>query len=1076
MSRKSAPPLAKVTRPLLYGAVPRDRLFARLDAERAHRRAVCVVGPPGAGKTTLVASWLDARRAPGLWYQVDAGDADVATFYHYLGQALRDAKARGSRPMPALTAEYRADVAGFSRRFFRLLFQRLPAGSTLVLDNYQEVSAEDLFHTLVADAVEEVPPGSLLIVVSRRDPPDCYSRLVANDGVAFLDWDDLMLSAEETDRIVRARLPSLPAEQVGQLHARAAGWVAGLTLMLEDQRRASRSVVPVGTDRDMLFRYFATNILEALPAPAQRFLVMSAFLPQVIVPVAEDLTGEADAERILEDLCRRHLFTHRRPGTEPVYWYHALFREFLIRRAEALLGPDGMRDTQRRAARLLEARQQFEDGFVLFAGARDWSGAARLIERCAERFLVKGRAQTVAAWIDTLPAEVTLGNPWLRYWRGAALIHDDARRARAWLEGAADVFLASGDALGEALACAAVLDAYFFAWSDFRTMRLWVDRLVPLLDRLHFSVDPAREAKVLGSLIIGVLYAAPDHSARTRCVNRVRELLDEDLAPEQKFWVALSLMAYANLTCDVVLGRFVVRSAELLLEYPAVTPALRLWWYTRLTYFLQMTGEYDAADRASREADELARLQGLMHLRHRNVLITAYRLCVAAARADLRSAQRERDLIIRLNQGDSPVAIWHECQARYLVEALRQDVPALLARTRDARRAAERTGMVYLSMLVLAHECNALALLGDVDGFRRVCESWSSRIASSCFEMHCHELALLEALALVRAGDGEAGVSKLRIALGEARLAAFPFANMFRWSGAASAVLLLALEFDIERDYVVESIRTLGIRPPNGCASPAWPWPVLVRTLGRFEIEVDGVPLTFQGRAPRRSLALLKAIIACGSRDVPLESLVDHLWPDEEGDAARKAAEVALVRLRKLLGRADVIVVSDDRVSLEAGLVWVDADAFEVSAGVSPGSHDREAGRPASFLDPLAVYGGDFLPADQTEAWSIRRRLRLRALMVRHVEALGRHHEGEGRYEEAIACYGRGFETDPLVEAFYQGAMRVCLAAGRIAEGLSVFRRLRDTLAGVLGIAPSAESVTLARDLEEAGRRGRSAA
>jgi ATP/maltotriose-dependent transcriptional regulator MalT len=37
------------------------------------------VGPPGAGKTTVVASWLEKRGIPGIWYQVDAGDADLAT-------------------------------------------------------------------------------------------------------------------------------------------------------------------------------------------------------------------------------------------------------------------------------------------------------------------------------------------------------------------------------------------------------------------------------------------------------------------------------------------------------------------------------------------------------------------------------------------------------------------------------------------------------------------------------------------------------------------------------------------------------------------------------------------------------------------------------------------------------------------------------------------------------------------------------------------------------------------------------------------------------------------------------------
>ncbi|HUF22481.1 MAG TPA: hypothetical protein VMP00_17225 [Burkholderiales bacterium] len=72
MARK-APQLAKLTRPRLHRALARERLFGLLDEAHQHKPATCVVGPPGAGKTTLVASWLDARGIKGIWYQVDPG-------------------------------------------------------------------------------------------------------------------------------------------------------------------------------------------------------------------------------------------------------------------------------------------------------------------------------------------------------------------------------------------------------------------------------------------------------------------------------------------------------------------------------------------------------------------------------------------------------------------------------------------------------------------------------------------------------------------------------------------------------------------------------------------------------------------------------------------------------------------------------------------------------------------------------------------------------------------------------------------------------------------------------------------
>ena len=92
-------PLAKLSRPRLYDALPRNRLFRLLDEARPS--VIWVAAPPGAGKTTLVASYLESRKLPGIWYQVDSGDADPATFFYYLGLAA------SSLPSPNKHAAFR---------------------------------------------------------------------------------------------------------------------------------------------------------------------------------------------------------------------------------------------------------------------------------------------------------------------------------------------------------------------------------------------------------------------------------------------------------------------------------------------------------------------------------------------------------------------------------------------------------------------------------------------------------------------------------------------------------------------------------------------------------------------------------------------------------------------------------------------------------------------------------------------------------------------------------------------------------------------------------------------------------
>lgn len=1059
MMSKRSNSLAKLTRPRLNGAADRERLFARLDECRENVSAICVVGPPGAGKTTVVATWLDARNAHGLWYQVDQGDADAATFFYYLGEAALPYADKGRKPLPLLTPEYQHDIEGFSRRFFRALFGLLPERAVVVLDNYQEVEPGQLFHDLVAQAIAEIPRGSVLVAVSRRDPPDSYARLIANENVAFVDWDDLKLSWEEARKIISTRLHEIEETEVRRLFEESEGWAAGLTLMLDSYRKHDRSFAALPTERESIFGYFATQIFERLAPSTRKFLVSTAILPQVPVSLARDLTGNAQAPEILEDLYKRHLFTHRRPGVEPTYWYHALFRSFLKGKADAILTTEILRETQRKAARLLEARFDFDAAFQLFHNVQDWSAARRLIERHAATLLAQGRGQTLRDWVLALPNGVLDDAPWLRYWLGTSLIPLDQEQARNHLERAFGQFAASGDVTGQALSSAGVIDSYFFEWSDFRPMRRWVDTLDPLMGSMQFSADADAERKICASLLIGMLYVAPGHRLLPRTVERVTEMLDEEMDVNSKVSLAMILLSYCNLACDMERGKIAVTCADPLIDHPELTPLNQLWWHLRKGYHLTLIGQYQAGRDVLDHAAGISEAHGLQGLRRAFLPLAIYQIYCAVL-GDVRNVRKWHQRTVAMAAPERPMDAWHLMQSRVHMECATGNYRALVDSSRQATELAAAAGMLYIEILGVDQEAAGCAVLGELDGLDDALSRLRRMIAGTCFAFfECHA-RFLEAYAALMHGHAERGRNLVREAVAFARIHRFQYPQMVRYTAVPGIVFSEALRMGVEGDYVTEVIRRLRIAPPVD-APQAWPWPVRIRALGRFEIECEGQTLEFSGKAPRRVLAVLKALVAGGGKPVPGTRLVDAFWPDEEGDAGRKALEVCLVRLRKLLGLIDAVIVRDEQASLNRALCWVDAWAFADMVERVEANDEIPRAKTRLGAHALELYRGNLLPADDEDRTILVARMKLRDMFSRLVCALGRDLEASEKWDHAIACYRRGIEADELAEEFYQGMMRCHAASGRSAEGIAVYRRLRQTLSVVLGLKPSTRTEQL---------------
>lgn len=212
----------------------------------------------------------------------------------------------------------------------------------------------------------------------------------------MIDWNLLSLTLDETRAMANAKGITDEAA-VMELHHEADGWAAGLTLLIERFKRTGTDARSISNDtRESVFNYFASLIFDHAPQSTRDTLLSLAFLPHMTPSLAQELSGNSDAGRLLESLRRRHLFTDRRPGPEPVYEFHALFRAFLHAKATELTSKEALLARLCETGVALDQRGEWEAAFHLFVRAEAWDAATIVLLARGSTALYRALADLVA--------------------------------------------------------------------------------------------------------------------------------------------------------------------------------------------------------------------------------------------------------------------------------------------------------------------------------------------------------------------------------------------------------------------------------------------------------------------------------------------------------------------------------------------------------------------------------------------------------------------------------------------------------------------------------------------------------
>lgn len=1047
------PATIKTTAPSLAGVIERPRLINAL--AQLPVSAKWLQSPSGTGKSTLATSYARNRAKLLAWYRLDERDNDPSFFYQEFADTV-SAQLRLADALPQFSADDHDRQLKFAHRFFGALAAQVDEASLIVLDDMHRLTADSMLLSLT----ELIGVGGErieLLFVAESVAPTAFFDAIAARRLAILNDADLRFDTDECKAMTAAlRVGEAHSESIAAL---TGGHAGTLVLACELLRSTDLQSTLGAATVERIHLHLLTKLVERMPQSRHELLMQTAFVTQLTRPIAIGLAG-VEASNQLDALVDSGLL--RRVGTAATEAFeaHGLVRQGMQALVRAQLDASKAQDLAEQTARILIESGQHEAAFALLVEIRSVARALDVVQLLAELYASQGQVDLLMSSLAKLPVAEVERNPWLCFWTGQAQLRIDEEQARVWFGRSYFAFDAAGDLYGMRLAAASNVTAFQLECGDLRELDLWVERHrnaggetpVPLGDRFETT------------MIMGIICAAfvgagyPSQIDSDSLTARLRLLIDSPsswLSDDQRVQSARLLIDHCSTFSKREQGANVIVATRSLIDDGIGGVLHRGRWLISAVYFCALGSSVEEAVGYLSKARLLA--EGLDATR------LSFELGFASAdhwmkTQDLRRAAEELSQLQHIATKAPPAQRAEYAMMMTRLLLLEGRLTEGLQWAEEAMQIALAAGYTGANLRLFEMELvYALAANERLSDAVRLI---------SCMEVEPREVRSAVECCLRFLLEGETNLQLLQEGLRNA--ARSGFVNLLdRARDPLARVCAIALAKNIETEFVHQVIELKQLKPPH-FAGPHWPWSVKVRTLGGFRLEIEGKRYQPSHKAQDKPLELLKLLVTCqalGRETADKTWLVERLWPDAAIENARKSLDMTASRLRRLLGREDTVVTSEGRIQLSPELVWT--DVLPLRHAVSQAQKRRDetvAGNKIVMTEAVAIvtavlelYEGPYLPDEEAPAWLLAGREAI-ATAVRQALLTADLILDGSTDEVLIPALEKALAADPASEDLARSLMRALLRRGRHSEAVQVYRRLRQMLSLLLGIAPSTET------------------
>ncbi|VAX29426.1 hypothetical protein MNBD_NITROSPIRAE03-883, partial [hydrothermal vent metagenome] len=454
-------------------------------------------------------------------------------------------------------------------------------------------------HTAICHGLEELPDEIRCIVISRDAPPLEMSRMMLNNAIRMVGWQDIAFTLNETKELARLKQKSFPTARLKEIHRKTQGWISGILLLLgEIKGNHLKNYSLKGYRFKEFFDYFTSELMRNTDNTTRHFLLNTWVFPEFTPLMAEKLTGIKDSDKIIQELHRKNCFIELLNQSRPTYRYHNLFRDFLASESEKTLSKEDLGALCCKAAILLEDEGRIDDVAALYIRSGMWENLSQLVLNHAEAFLEQGRSRTVQEWLDRFPHKFIYNNPWLSYWNGMCRIFHSPHNARQSLEEAYHAFYRKKDLSGQLLTWAAIVDSYIFELRDFKALEFWIEEINGLNRDSLKSLPAEIDMRVTESMLVAFLYRNPGSDILPSVARKAGDLVYKCPDIYRKITLSTRLILYYSCTGDIASAEVLVNYLKPEIKKGLTRPASIILWKMVESVYYRLKAEPENAQRS----------------------------------------------------------------------------------------------------------------------------------------------------------------------------------------------------------------------------------------------------------------------------------------------------------------------------------------------------------------------------------------------------------------------------------------------------------------------------------------------